>query len=257
MSRVFVTGSADGLGQMAAQRLVAESHEVVLHARSEVRGREAMAVVPGARGVLTADLSSIAEVSALAEHANAEDPFDAVIHNAGVGYREAGRVETVDGLSHVFAVNVLAPYLLTALMTRPRRLVYLGSGMHRGGDPSLADLQWSSRRWNGSQAYADSKLLDIVLACAVARRWEDVRANAVEPGWVPTRMGGAGAPDDLSRGDETQAWLAVSDDPEAQVSGRYFYHLAPRPTHPAVSDPAVQDGLLDACAELTGVTLSR
>jgi NAD(P)-dependent dehydrogenase (short-subunit alcohol dehydrogenase family) len=192
---------------------------------------------------------------ALAEQANERGRFDAVIHNAGVGYREPRRVETADGLSHVFAINVLAPYLLTALMTRPARLVYLSSGMHRGGDPSVDDLQWRQRRWSGAQAYSDSKLLDLVLTMAVARRWPDVLANAVEPGWVPTKMGGAGAPDDLERGDETQAWLAVSDEPAALVSGRYFYHLAERAHNPAADDPAVQEALLAACDQLTGVAL--
>ena len=114
---------------------------------------------------------------------------NAVIHNVGVGYREP-RHETADGLEHVFAVNVLAPYVLTALIARPERLVYLSSGMHYGGDPDTSDLQWQARRWNGSQAYSDSKLFDVVLAFAVSRLWPDVLSNAVEPGWVATRMGG-------------------------------------------------------------------
>jgi NAD(P)-dependent dehydrogenase (short-subunit alcohol dehydrogenase family) len=164
-------------------------------------------------------------------------------------------VQTPDGLSHVFAINVLAPYLLTALMTRPDRLVYLSSGMHRGGNPDLSDLQWVGRPWNGSQAYADSKLFDVVLAFAVARRWPDVLSNALEPGWVPTRMGGPGAPDDMSQAPVTQAWLAVSDDPAATVTGEYFYHQRPRPFHPAASSPGLQDQLLAACAEISGVQL--
>jgi NAD(P)-dependent dehydrogenase (short-subunit alcohol dehydrogenase family) len=255
VSTVLITGSADGLGQMAARRLVDAGHEVVLHARSPQRAREAADAVPGAAAALAGDLASLADVRALAEQVNQRGRFDAVIHNAGVGYRESRRVKTVDGLSHVFAINVLAPYLLTALMTRPGRLVYLSSGMHRGGDPSVDDLQWHERRWSGAQAYSDSKLFDLVLACAVARRWPDVLSNAVEPGWVATKMGGAGAPDDLDRGDETQAWLAVSDEPAALVSGRYFYHLAERAYLAAADDPGVQEALLDACARLTGVAL--
>jgi NAD(P)-dependent dehydrogenase (short-subunit alcohol dehydrogenase family) len=146
-----------------------------------------------------------------------------VIHNAGVGYREPRRL-TEDGLEHVFAVNVLAPYLLTALIDRPKRLIYLSSGMHRSGEPRLDDLQWTARPWNGAQAYADSKLYDVMLAFGVARRWPDVLSNAVEPGWVATKMGGPSAPDNLALGSVTQAWLAVSDDPIATVTGGYFYH---------------------------------
>jgi NAD(P)-dependent dehydrogenase (short-subunit alcohol dehydrogenase family) len=140
-------------------------------------------------------------------------------------------------------------------MNRPERLVYLGSGMHRGGDPDLSDLQWSGRRWNGSQAYSDSKLFDVVLAFAVARHWPAVRANAVDPGWVPTKMGGAGAPDDLSLAPVTQAWLAVSNDADAQSTGGYFYQQRPRPVNPAANSHELQDGLLDACARLTGTPL--
>lgn len=254
MARIFVTGSADGLGQMAAQRLIASGHEVVLHARSADRGRQALLAVPGAQQAIAGDLSSIAATRSVAEQANAIGRFDAVIHNVGVGYREA-RSETDDGVEHVFAINVLAPYLLTALMHRPGRLIYLSSGMHRGGGASLSDLQWRQRKWNGSQAYSDSKLFDVVLAFAIARHWPEVLSNALEPGWVPTKMGGPGAPDDINLGAETQVWLAVSDDPQATVSGRYFHHQKLKSSHPAASDVAVQDGLLEACAEVTGVRL--
>lgn len=192
MSRVFVTGSADGLGKLSAAQLVGAGHSVVLHARSEERGREALDGVPGAEGVLVGDLSSIAQTRALAHSANDGGRFDAVIHNAALGYQVSGRSETEDGLAAVFAVNVLAPYLLTALMARPDRLVYMSSGMHSGGDSSLDDLQWRDRRWSGTQAYSDSKLLDLVLCFAVARLWPDVRANGVTPGgWQPGWAGRA------------------------------------------------------------------
>jgi NAD(P)-dependent dehydrogenase (short-subunit alcohol dehydrogenase family) len=213
-----------------------------------------MTAAPNANGVVVGDLASIAETRGLADQANRLGLFDAVIHNAGVGNRER-RIETVDGLEHIFATNVLAPYLLTALIKRPKRLIYLSSGMHRGGDPDLADLQWKRRRWDGTQAYSDSKLFDAVLALAVARRWPAVWSNAVDPGWVATKMGGRGAPDDLDRGSETQAWLAVSHDSDAMVSGAYFYHKKPQRIHPAASDVTVQDALLAACEELTGTPL--
>jgi len=127
--------------------------------------------------------------------------------------------------------------------------------MHTGGDSSFKDPQWAKRRWSGTQAYSDSKLLDVVLAFAVARRWPNVLSNALEPGWVPTKMGGAGAPDDLSLAPVTQAWLAVSDDPAAAVTGQYFYHQQPRRAHPAARQTDLQDELLTYCAGLTGVQL--
>jgi NAD(P)-dependent dehydrogenase (short-subunit alcohol dehydrogenase family) len=252
VSNVFVTGSADGLGLMAARLLAEQGHAVTLHARDEARARSAAEALPAAERVVVGDVSSIAGMRAVAEAAGA---FDAVIHNVGVGYREPRRVETPDGLAHVFAINVLAPYLLTALLPRPSRLVYLGSGMARGGSGDLDDAQWTARRWAGAQAYSDSKLFDLLLAFGVARRWPQVLTNAVSPGWVATRMGGSGAPDDLEAGPVTQAWLAVSDDPAARTTGGYFYHQRPIDPPGGARDAARQDALLDYCAELTGTPL--
>jgi NAD(P)-dependent dehydrogenase (short-subunit alcohol dehydrogenase family) len=253
--RVLVTGSSDGLGLMAGRLLADQGHAVTLHARNDRRAQDARAALPGAEAVVVGDLSSIAETRDVAGQAAATGRFDAVIHNAGVGYREPRRIETADGLAHVFAINVLAPYLLTALVPAPDRLVYLSSGMHFGGDPDLTDLQWERRRWNGAQAYSDSKLWDTTLAFAVARRWPGVRSNAVEPGWVATKMGGAGAPDDLEAGAVTQSWLAVSDDPDALVTGRYLYHQREREPSPHTRGEELQEGLLERCAAITGVQL--
>jgi NAD(P)-dependent dehydrogenase (short-subunit alcohol dehydrogenase family) len=235
--------------------LIGQGHEVVGHARNDERAASLKAAAPGVAGVVTGDLSSAAQTRSVAGQVNLLGRFDAVIHNAGTGYREARKVTTEDGHAAVLAVNVLAPYLLTALIERPGRLVYLSSGMHRGGNPSAGDLDWNGRRWNGTQAYSDSKLFDAVLAFAVARRWPDVLSNAVNPGWVATRMGGPGAPDDLGAGVVTQTWLAVSDDPAATVSGGYFYHQQPESVHPAVRSQRFQDELTDALAGLTGVRL--
>jgi NAD(P)-dependent dehydrogenase (short-subunit alcohol dehydrogenase family) len=255
MSRVLITGSAAGLGREAARLLVGAGHEVVLHARDEARTRAALAGVPGAAAALAGDHASIAQTIELADRANESGAFDAVIHNAAIGYREHRRIETEDGLAHVFQVNVLAPYLLTALVRRPARLIYLSSGLHRAGNPSLDDLQWAERPWNGYQAYADSKLFDAILAAAVARRWPDVVSTSVDPGWVKTKMGGRTAPGEIGPGAETQVWLATSDDPLALRSGGHFHHRQLQHTHAAVSDHALQDGLLAACHGLIGQAL--
>lgn len=252
MTSVLITGSADGLGQEAARQLLASGHDVVLHGRSEQRAREALAALPGARAAIAGELSTLDGMRAVAERANALGRFDAVIHNAGVYL--GPRRETADGLERVFAVNVLAPYVLTALIARPTRLVYMTSGMHESGELRLDDLQWERRPWDATQAYCDSKLHDVLLAFAVARRWPAVRANAVDPGWVRTKMGGAGAPDSVADGAATQAWLAAAD-AAADESGGYWFRRARRHPHPLAADPTAQDALLAACAELSGVEL--
>ena len=254
MARIFITGSSTGLGLMAGQLLIEQGHRVVLHGRDQARVDDAMVAAPGAETSVIGDLASISGIKAVAEQVNRLGRFDAVIHNAGVGYREP-RIETEDGLPNVFAVNVLAPYMLTALIERPDRLVYLSSGMHRRAAAKFDDLLWVKRPWQGAQAYAESKLCDVLLAFAVARLWPEVRSNAVEPGWVATRMGGAGAPGDLSKAHLTQAWLAVGDDPLALSTGAYFYHQTLQEPSPIARDEASQERLLEACSQLSGMPL--
>lgn len=240
---------------MAGELLIQQGHRAVLHARNEERAEETRARVPGTEAVVVGDLSSFAQTKKVAEQVNALGSFDAVIHNAGVGYREAKRITTEDGLPHVFAVNTIAPYILTALIRRPKRLIYLSSGLHQSGDASLKDLAWKDRDWRGQQAYSDTKLHDVLLAFAIARRWPDVFSNALEPGWVPTKMGGPNASDDLDEGYRTQVWLAVSDDSAAKVTGEYFYHMQVKSPHPSTRDPKRQDPLLEACKTFSGVEL--
>ena len=255
MARILITGSSTGLGLMAGQLLIAQGHTVVLHGRDGARSDAALAAAPGAADVVTGDLASQRQTHDVAEQANRLGRFDAVIHNAGIGYREPVRIETEDGLPHVFAVNTMAPYLLTAAIQKPARLIYLSSGLHRGAGTCLDDLPWRTRRWQGLQAYAESKLHDVLLAFALARLWPDVLSNALEPGWVATRMGGAEAPDDLAKAHLTQAWLAVGDEALARSTGRYFHYQALREADPATRDVSLQDALLDACRRFSGVAI--
>jgi NAD(P)-dependent dehydrogenase (short-subunit alcohol dehydrogenase family) len=252
MTRIFISGSSTGLGFMAAQLLVAQGHQVVLHARNPARAEVARRALPKAEAVVVGDLETIAGAKALAARVNELGRFDAVIHNAAVGYREGQRL-TTDGLPHVFAINTLSAYILTALIEKPERLVYLSSGMHHHADANLDDILWRKRRWNGSAAYAESKLHDAMLAFAIARRWPDVFSTALEPGWVPTRMGGPGAPDDMDQAHRTQAWLAASDDSQAKVTGQYFYHLRPLAPNPQAEDADLQNQLIALCEELSNV----
>jgi NAD(P)-dependent dehydrogenase (short-subunit alcohol dehydrogenase family) len=254
MSRIFISGSSTGLGLMAGELLINQGHQVVLHARNAARADDARRALPEAEAIVEGDLDTIAGAKEVAARVNELGRFDAVIHNAAVGYRE-GHHLTPDGLPHVFAINTLSVYILTALIERPHRLVWLSSGMHHHADANLDDILWSKRRWNGSTAYAESKLHDAMLAFAVARRWPDVLSNSLEPGWVPTKMGGAGAPGDMKQAHLTQVWLAVSDEPEANVTGGYFYHLRPLAPNPLANDAALQDRLLAICAELSDVRL--
>jgi NAD(P)-dependent dehydrogenase (short-subunit alcohol dehydrogenase family) len=255
LGTVFITGSADGLGREAARQLLDEGHRVVLHVRTRDRLAAVADLAPRTQDVVIGDLASAAETRSVADQVNRIGRMDAVIHNAGI-YDSATRDATAEGHAKILAVNTLAPYILTALIERPARIVYLSSGMHRGGEGSLADIDWLKRRWNATQAYSESKLHVAALAATLARRWPTVFANAVDPGWVPTRMGGSSAPGRLEDGYRTQCWLAVGNEPAARTSGGFWHHRRRIAPAAEVSDPDFQDRLLDTLAALTGIQLA-
>jgi NAD(P)-dependent dehydrogenase (short-subunit alcohol dehydrogenase family) len=242
MPRVFITGSADGLGRAAAQTLLDAGHEVIVHARNTDRLTAVRDLLDRGATAVVGDLSDLERTRDVADQVNRLGRMNAAIHNAGV----------YSG-PHVLPVNIVAPYLLTALIDRPQRLIYLSSGAHRSGRPSLAGIDWSGRR---AGSYSDSKLFVTTLAIAVAGLWPEVLSNAVDPGWVPTKMGGPGAPDDLRLGHLTQEWLATSHDPEARTSGGLWYHQRRAEPAPAVYDRQFQDDLLGALARFTATPLT-
>lgn len=236
MAFVLVTGAAGGLGRNTADALADEGHDVVVHVRSRARLADADDTARW-KGVVTGDLADLDEIRDVARQAAGFGRFDAVIHNAGV----MNRPEDV-------TVNTVAPYMLTALMDKPARLVYLSSSMHHTGSTDLRRLAV------GSASYSDTKLWVTTLALAFASRWEGTSSHAVDPGWVPTRMGGRGAPDDLTAGHETQAWLATHDDVTPRTGG-YWYHRQTRTPHPATHDEQFQAQLVQALERHTGVAL--
>jgi NAD(P)-dependent dehydrogenase (short-subunit alcohol dehydrogenase family) len=254
MARVFITGSTDGLGRAAAMSLLDQGHEVVLHARTPERASALADLTSKAAGIVIGDLSSAGQSRRVAEQVNAIGRMDAVIHNAGI-YTVPTRGSTPEEHAITLAVNTLAPFILTALIERPDRLIYLSSGLHRGGEGSLHDLDWTERSWDGARAYAESKLHVVALAHLLARRWPDVVSSAVDPGWVRTRMGGAGAPVDIETGQRTQSWLAVGTEPAAQVSGRYWHNMQIQQPAAEATNTSFQEGLVERLQDLTGVAL--
>jgi NAD(P)-dependent dehydrogenase (short-subunit alcohol dehydrogenase family) len=241
LARIFITGSADGLGNLAAKALIEQGQNVVFHARNAKRRDDVLKTVAKAEAVLIGDLSSIEETKKVALDVNALGSFDAVIHNAGV-YQTSSK--------EIFAVNTLAPYILTCLIQKPKRLIYLSSGMHLYGHPNLGNF----KNGIGRITYSDSKLHVLMLSKVVARKWPDIYSNTVDPGWVPTKMGGRGAPDDLKKGYETQVWLAASNDEKAKVTGCYFFHQKERRYNAEADDVRLQEQFLTACEEITGIS---
>lgn len=243
MALILVTGASTGLGLATARTLVDRGHEVVLHAR-RVERVEDPELVERVHAVVTADLADLGATMRLADEVNAIGRLDAVIHNAGV--MQGG---------HVMATNLLAPYVLTASLTAPGRTLFLSSSMHRSGSTDLDRVDFTGAA--GTQSYSDSKLYVTALAMALADRPSSGMVHAVDPGWVPTRMGGPRAPDDFEQGHETQEWLATA--PETEIdprTGGYWHHRATQDPHPVTRDRSFQRDLLDRLAAGTGLGLA-
>lgn len=240
MAKIFITGSTDGLGLLAAKDLIKMGHDVYLHARNEERKAEVLKALSTAKDVFVADFTDVQQIIQLATTVNQAGKFDAIIHNAGV-YSAAGKA--------IFTVNVLAPYILSCLIEKPQRLIYVSSDMYLGGQAKLETLKNNLN----NITYSDSKLYLLMLCKAFASRWPSIYANALHPGWVPTKMGGKGAPDNLQKGYETQVWLASSDQKEALVTGKYFFHKKQSRYHQDADHLIFHEQLIALCAEMTEV----
>ncbi|KAH6618967.1 hypothetical protein C7974DRAFT_401218 [Boeremia exigua] len=257
MARILITGSSDGLGSIVAQKLISKGHSVVLHARNDQRAKDATTAAPGAEGVVTGDLSDIASTKSMAKQINDMGSFDCIIHNAGLyqgGFRKTG-----DGIPALAAVNTLSPFVLTALINKPKRLIFLSSEMHRSGSADLSDPLWAKSdesEFNDTTAYCTSKLHNILFAKAFARRWPDIQSNSLDPGWVATKMGGSSATGSADAAVETYVMLAEGKEEYAKKTGQYFNpgQKLGSPKKEA-DDHQLQDKLLEACSKFSGITL--
>lgn len=251
MSLVLVTGSSDGIGAEIARVIAQQGHRVILHARNDERAEACRA---RSADVVVGDLASLSSTGDLAASVGRVGAPDVVVHNAGWASHDTNRTITEDGLEQTFQVNLLAPYLLTAALPLPQRLVFVSSDSISRGRIDLEDLQHESA-WTADSAYADSKLGLAALAFAIARRFPSVVSNAVHPGWVRTKMSGNEAPLNVGQGADTPVWLATSTDAGAKVSGAFFHNRRPVSINPQASDTRVQDGLVERCAELCAAAL--
>ncbi|KAL9059576.1 MAG: hypothetical protein Q9162_001081 [Coniocarpon cinnabarinum] len=261
MSSILITGSTDGIGYLAARNLIAQGHTVTVHARNADRAAQARKALPGASGILVGDLASLTETKQLAADANKANqgrPFDVVIHNAGIGYSGPYR-KTADGMAATFQINSLAPYVLTCLMLKPKRLAYVTSGLLRDASPTFKDITWTSRRWNAYSAYAESKLQNCLLAAAVARKWPDVESASITPGWVATKIDGFMGPGRTEDGADTMTWLAGLPFGEGKIEGGkdYMDRKANNGHHRSVWDEKAQEEYLRVCGEVSGVEFPK
>ena len=249
MATICITGSTDGIGLAAARALLGQGHRVLVHARSEQRGRPVVEDLGGDVDLVTGDLGSLSSVRDLADQLRSHGRIDVLAHNAGVWVSDGTPRETEDGFETTFAVNVLAPHLLTALLSDvvTDRLLWLGSGMVGSGRPDPAAL---GRETDPRQAYADSKACDVALAIGWGRRLPEVASAAIDPGWVRTKLATAGAPGQPEQGADTLVWCCTEADLSAAP---YWKDRRPKSVPERVDDPDLQEALLRTCDDLAGL----
>ncbi len=251
MSTICLTGSTDGIGLAAARTLLARGERVIVHARSAERGQGVLdeLAAAGDAALVCGDLTRLSEVRDLARQIAEHGPLDALVHNAGVWIRDDTARVTADGFETTFAVNVLAPHLLTALLadSLTGRLLWLGSGMAASGRPKPSALGGAR---DPRQAYADSKACDLALAGAWGRRLPHVRSAAVDPGWVRTKLAGGSAPGEVEQGADGVVFCATEAD---LAAAPYWKDRRPEPVPGRLRDVALQDAVAAACDRLVGL----
>jgi retinol dehydrogenase-14 len=274
---VLVTGGTGGIGRATAMGLAMMGANLGITGRDRGRTEQAAAEIRTASGgqvdMFVADLSSQSEVRRLADEVLQACPrLDVLVNNVG-GYWNTRHV-TADGLERTFALDYLAPFLLTNLLldrlkqSAPARVVTVASNAHTTGRIDFDDLQ-SERSYSGSRAYSQSKLGNVLFTYELARRLQatSVTANALHPGVVSTSFG-AEDPGGVQRlfvpfvrpflktpvqGAATSILLASSPDLE-QVSGRYFANSKPKRSSKASYDQTAAARLWQVSAELVGLT---
>lgn len=247
MATICITGSSDGIGLATTRMLLAQGHRVLVHARTEERGRPVVEALEGDVVLVTGDLADLGEVRSLAEQIAAKNaPLDTLVHNAGVWVRGETPPRTVDGFETTFAVNVLAPHLLTSLLgdQLTGRLIWLGSAMAGSGRPDPSDL---GGQRDPQQAYADSKACDVALALAWGRRLPHLASAALDPGWVRTKLASSGAPGTVEEAAASLTYCCTEAD---LATAPYWRGRRPIPVPGRLRDSALQDAVAAGCDRL-------